>query len=77
MNTSTLESLQSLIDTNIGLAFAFTLLIGAAIMDQKQYDDFNEQLGGENSKSALAFAEIFGAQDKKDDEDESVNDNSK
>ena len=58
---STLESLQSLIDTNIGLAFAFTLLIGAAIMDQKQYDDFNEQLGGQESKSALAFAEIFGA----------------
>ena len=61
--------------TKAHLLFVFTLLIGAAIMDQKQYDDFNEQLGGQESKSALAFAEIFGAKDKKDDEDESSSNN--
>ena len=41
-------------------------------MDQKQYDNFNEQLGGENSKSALAFPEIFGAEKQKDDDDGST-----
>jgi len=59
MNTSTLE-----------VAFALTLLIGVAIMDQKQYDYFNEQLGCENSKSALAFAEIFGSKNKQEDKDD-------
>ncbi|HEC73149.1 MAG TPA: hypothetical protein ENI26_02115 [Methylophaga aminisulfidivorans] len=70
--SSLLKDLQLLISTNTGLALTLTLLISAAIMDQKQYDNFNEQLGGENSKSALAFPEIFGAEKQKDDDDGST-----